>query len=90
MPSFCLQILQKLQDLRLDGDVEGGGRLVGDQEIGLVGERHRDHHALTLAAGKLVRVGAEPLARVRASRTSFSKLECTLARVAPASCLDAG
>ena len=61
MPSLRLQVLQQLEDLRLHGDVERGGRLVGDQEIGLVGERHGDHHALALAAGKLVRIGAEPL-----------------------------
>ena len=55
-----LQLLQQLQDLRLDGDVEGGGRLVGDQDVGLVRQRHGDHHALPLAARELVRVGAEP------------------------------
>ena len=47
--------------LGLDGDVEGGGRLVGDQDVGAVGQRHRDHHPLALAAGELVRVGAEAL-----------------------------
>ena len=61
MPSSRCRALQQLQDLRLDGDVERGGRLVGDQQVGLVGERHGDHHALPLAAGKLVRIGAEPL-----------------------------
>ena len=55
-----LQILEQLQDLRLDGDVERGRRLVGDEDVGLVGERHRDHHALALAARELVRIGAEP------------------------------
>ena len=30
----------------------------------LVGERHGDHHALALAAGELVRIGAEPLLRL--------------------------
>ena len=51
-----LELLQQLQDLRLHRDVERGGRLVGDQEIGLVGERQRDHDALALAARELVRV----------------------------------
>ena len=55
-----LQLLQQHQDLRLHGDVERCGRLVGDQQVGLVGERHRDHHALALAARKLVRIGIEP------------------------------
>jgi hypothetical protein len=48
---------EQLQDLRLHGDVERRGRLVGDQQVGLVGERHGDHHALALAAGELVRIG---------------------------------
>ena len=59
-----LDVFQELQDLRLHRDVERGGRLVGDQQIGLVGERHGDHHALALAAGQLVRIAAEPPRRV--------------------------
>ena len=59
-----LQLLEKLEDLRLHGDVERGGRLVGDQEIGLVGERHRDHHALALAAGQLMRIALQPRLRL--------------------------
>ena len=58
---LALQLLQQLEDLRLDGDVERGGRLVGDQQVGLVGERHGDHDALALAARELMRIGAEPL-----------------------------
>ena len=61
---LALQRLQQLEDLRLDGDVERGGRLVGDQQVGLVGERHGDHHALALAAGELMRIGVEPLLRL--------------------------
>jgi hypothetical protein len=53
-----LNVLQELEDLRLHGDVERGW-VVSDQQIGLVGERHRDHHALALPAGKLVRVALQ-------------------------------
>ncbi len=42
---------EQRQNLRLHGDIERGGRLVGNQQVGLVGKRHRDHHALALAAG---------------------------------------
>ncbi len=56
-----LQVLQQLEDLRLDGDVERRRRLVGDQQVRLVGQRHGDHHALPLAAGQLVRIGGQPL-----------------------------
>src|ERR1051326_5943283 len=55
-----LQVLEQFEDLRLHGDVERGGRLVSDQQIGFVGERHGDHHALALPAGKLVRIAREP------------------------------
>ena len=61
----ALQILQQFQDLGLDRHVEGGGRLVRDQQVRLVGERHRDHDALALTAGQLVRICRQPLFRFR-------------------------
>ncbi len=60
----ALQLLEKLEDLRLHGDVERGGRLVGDQQLGLVGERHGDHHPLALAARELMGEGVEPFGGV--------------------------
>ena len=51
-----LHVLQQIEDLRLDGDVERGGGLVGDHQLGLAGQRHRDHDALAHAAGELVRI----------------------------------
>ncbi len=54
----------QLEDLRLHGHVERGRRLVGDQQLGLVGQRHRDHHALAHAARELVRVRVDAPARV--------------------------
>jgi hypothetical protein len=56
-----LQLLQQLEDLRLHGDIERRGRLIGDEELRLIGERHGDHHALALPAGELVRIGVKPL-----------------------------
>lgn len=53
---LALQVLEQVQDLRLDGDVERGGRLVGDQEVGLRRQRHRDHDPLLLTAGEPERV----------------------------------
>ena len=49
----------------LGGDVEAGGRLVGDQELRPAGERERDHHALAHAARQLERIGVVALARPR-------------------------
>ena len=54
------QVLHQLQDLRLDGDVERGGRFVGDHQLRIAGQPDRDHDALAHAAGELVRILVEP------------------------------
>ena len=48
----ALELLHQSQDLGLHRHVQGGGRLVGDQQLGPAGDRHRDHHPLALAAGE--------------------------------------
>ena len=53
---LVLQVLEQVDDLRLDRHVEGGDRLVADDELGLERERAGDADALALAAGELVRV----------------------------------
>ena len=55
-PELLLELVHQRQDLRLRRHVERGRRLVGDQQVGVVDERHRDHHALAHAARELVRV----------------------------------
>ena len=61
---FLAEHAHQVEDLRLDGDVERSGRLVGDKKIRLAGERHRDHDALAHAAGEPVRIVVEaPLGR---------------------------
>ncbi len=55
-PNLTLQVLEQVNDLRLDRDVERGDRLVRDDEVRLDGERARNADALTLAARELVRV----------------------------------
>jgi hypothetical protein len=45
-----LQLAHQVEDLRLNRHIERRGRFVGDQQIGLAGEGHRDHHALPHAA----------------------------------------
>ncbi len=56
---------EQVQDLLLHGDVECGGGLVGDQQLRLVRDRHRDHDTLPHPTRELVRVLAEPAARLR-------------------------
>ena len=62
---LVLDALERLEDLRLHGDVEGGRGLVGDDDVGVVAHRHGDHGPLAHAAGELVRVGVGPLLGVR-------------------------
>jgi len=59
------QIPEQLQDLGLHGDVQGGGRFVRDQHGRIVGQGQRDHRALFLTAGQLMREGVDPGGRLR-------------------------
>ena len=59
-----LKVIEQCEDLRLDGDIKRGRRLVGDQQPRLAGQRHRDHDTLAQPAGELMRVVAEPLLRL--------------------------
>ena len=76
-----LEVAQEGEDLRLNRDVEGGGRFVGDQQLRPAGERHGDHHPLPLPAGKLVRILAEPAGGLRDADLG-EKLDRSGARVA--------
>ena len=48
----------EVEDGGLGGGVEAGGRLVGDEQRRIAGERDGDHHALAHAAGEFARIGA--------------------------------
>ena len=52
---LLLQLAQELDDLRLHREVEGGGGLVEQDELGLERDGPGDGDALALAAGELVR-----------------------------------
>ena len=54
-----LEARDEIEHLGLDRRIEAGRRLVEDQQLGLLRERHRDHDALLHAAGELMRVAAE-------------------------------
>ena len=50
------QLAEVVEDAALHGDVEGAGRLVGDEQPRVRRDRDRDEHALAHAARELVRV----------------------------------
>ena len=50
------QIHQQFEDLCLDGHIQRGRRLIGDQQPRAADQRDRQHDALTLAAGQLMRI----------------------------------
>ena len=64
VPRRFLQLAHQVEDLRLDRDVQRGGRFVGDQQLGIARQRHGDHHALAHAAGQLVRIGVHTMLRL--------------------------
>jgi hypothetical protein len=59
-PILVDETFEERQHLRLRGDVERRGRLVGDDQLGSSGDGHGNDHALTLAARELVRVAVAP------------------------------
>ena len=63
--SFALRNLDHVQDLGLDGHVEGGGWLVRDQYLRIIRNRNSNDHALAHTAGKLVGEGLQALLRLR-------------------------
>ena len=63
-PQLRAQPLDKLENLRLNGDVERRRGFVGDQELRVAAQRHGDHDPLPHAAAELVGVALEPLGAV--------------------------
>src|SRR5690606_35535477 len=84
---LVLEILEQVDDLRLDGHVERGDRLVGDDEVGLHSERAGDTDALTLTAGELMREAAGEV-RVEAHRLK-KLMDALLLLLAPGELMNA-
>ena len=55
-PGRLAQLVDEVQHRGLDGDVQGAGGFVGDQQVGLQREGSGDEHPLAHAAGELVGV----------------------------------
>src|SRR5262245_58172795 len=58
------EISEEVDDLRLHGDVEGGDRLVADEQLGPQDQCTGDRDPLTLTARELVRAALERLGGV--------------------------
>ena len=61
---LLLQGGQQLEDLGLGGDVERGGGLVGDEQLGLARQGHGDHDPLAHPAGEGMGIVAGPARRI--------------------------
>ena len=59
-----LQARHELEDLGLDGHIQGGGGLVRDEDLGVAGQGHGDHHPLAHTAGELMGIVMDALLRV--------------------------
>ena len=58
---FVAKVVEQVENLLLDGDIESGGGLVGDEQSRAVDNGHGDHDALAHASGELVRIAAGAL-----------------------------
>ena len=62
---FTLKLEKEVENLRLDRDIERSGRFIGNEELGIAGNRHGNHDALVHAPRKLMRIGGETALRRR-------------------------
>ena len=60
---LLVQLLQQIQNRQGRGGVQGGGGLVAEQDLRVVGQGAGDGDALLLAAGELGGVGPGPVAQ---------------------------
>ena len=68
-PKLILEFLDEAHDLRLDGDIEGRGRLIGDEQLWSVRKRDGDHDTLPHPARELVWVLSQGRIRVAQTHT---------------------
>ncbi len=70
VPWSRVRSFHELQELGLDGHVQGRGGLIGNDEPGVAGQPHGDHGPLPHAAAELVGKGVDPGSRHRGSAPS--------------------
>ena len=69
---FVAEVVEQVEDLLLDGDIESGGGLVGDEQLRTVDDGHGYHDALAHASGELVRIAAGALAGIGDSNVAHA------------------
>ena len=62
---LLLQHLNQLQDLGLNGDIQRRGGFVRNEHRRTARQRHRNHHPLAHATGKLMRIAGQNRVRLR-------------------------
>jgi hypothetical protein len=55
-PTVTLEVLHEIQNLGLNGDIEGRRRLIADKKLRLCGKRPCNRDSLPLPTGELMRV----------------------------------
>ena len=60
----AVEFHHQLENLRLDGHIQRRGRLIGNQQLGVARQGHRNHHPLAHAARELVRVVVHAALRI--------------------------
>ena len=58
------QLIHELENLRLYGHIQGGGRLIGDDELRIGSQSDRNDDPLPHTARKLMGVGFQPILRI--------------------------
>ena len=76
---LCLDHPHEIEDLGLDGHIEFGGGLIGNNHAWPVGDRHCDHASLAHPAGELVGVLIYPVLGLTDSHAR-QQLHCSSAR----------
>jgi len=64
-PVLAAQVVEQIEDQGLNGDVEGRGGLVGDEQLGSAGDGQGDHHPLAHPTREAMGVVAQMLGRGR-------------------------
>ena len=63
---LALHLGDQPENLRVNGDIERGRRLVGDNEARVAGKSQGDQHTLAHAAGQLMRILPKQIAGIAA------------------------